>query len=43
MLLIWYIADAETNAKIEAIRSAYKLRFHQQSVMRVDSSSCVSF
>jgi hypothetical protein len=43
MLLIWYVQDAESNAKIEAIRQAYKKRFHQQSVLRADGISCVSF
>jgi hypothetical protein len=43
VLLIWYQPDADSNAKIEAIRAAYKRRFHQQSVLRVESSSCVSF
>lgn len=43
LLLIWYEADAAADAKIEAIRSTYKARFKQQSVMRVDGSSCVSF
>jgi len=43
MLLIWYERDAASDAKIEAIRSAYKKRFKQQSVLRADSMSCVSF
>lgn len=43
MLLIWYVQDAQSNAKIEAIRQAYKKRFHQQSVLRADGISCVSF
>jgi hypothetical protein len=29
--------------KIEAIRSAYKKRFHQKSVLRADSTACVAF
>jgi hypothetical protein len=41
VLLIWHGADE--NAKIDAIRGAYKERFHQQSVMRVDGLDCVSF
>jgi hypothetical protein len=40
---IWYRPAADSDAKIEAIRSAYKTRFSQESVMRVDSVSCVSF
>jgi hypothetical protein len=43
VLVIWYTPNARTEADIEAIRSAYKQRFNQQSVMRVDSVSCVSF
>ena len=40
---IWYRPSADSDAKIEAIRSAYKGRYSQESVMRVDSVSCVSF
>jgi hypothetical protein len=43
LLLIWYVGDATSNAKIEAIRTAYKKRFHQKSVLRADGISCVSF
>ena len=43
MLLIWYEPGADSDAKIEMIREAYKRRFKQQSVMRVDETSCVSF
>lgn len=43
MLLIWYEPSASSEAKIEAIRAAYKKRFRQQSVLRVDGRSCVSF
>ncbi|MGO9135241.1 MAG: DUF3574 domain-containing protein [Methylovirgula sp.] len=43
LLLIWYVQDAQSDAKIEAIRQAYKKRFHQQSVLRADGVSCVSF
>jgi hypothetical protein len=41
VLLIWHGFDQ--SAKIDAIRDAYKERFHQQSVMRVDGLDCVSF
>jgi hypothetical protein len=41
VLLIWHGFDQ--SAKIDAIRDAYKERFHQQSVMRVDGEDCVSF
>ena len=40
---IWYRPAADSDAKIEAIRSAYKGRYGQESVMRVDGVSCVSF
>ena len=43
MLVIWYRRAADSEAKIEAIRAAYKARFGQESVMRVDGVSCVSF
>jgi hypothetical protein len=43
MLVIWHEPTSRTDADIEAIRSAYKQRFDQESVMRVDSASCVSF
>jgi hypothetical protein len=43
LLLIWYVPGQESEARIEAIRTAYKRRFHQQSVLRADGSSCVSF
>jgi hypothetical protein len=43
LLLIWYVPDAHTDEKIEAIRQAYKKRFHQQLVLRADETSCVSF
>ena len=40
---IWYRPAADSDSKIEAIRAAYKNRFGQESVMRVDGVSCVSF
>ena len=43
VLLVWYQRAADSERKIEAIRSAYKQRFAQESVMRVDGRSCVSF
>ena len=43
ILVIWHEPSTRTEADIEAIRSAYKARFDQESVMRVDSLSCVSF
>lgn len=44
ILLIWHAPAADSEAKIEAIRDAYKVRFGQDSVMRVDGGlSCVTF
>lgn len=43
VLLVWLTPTADNNAKIESIRSAWKARFQQESVMRVDDTSCVSF
>lgn len=41
VLMIWYEGNA--SARIDAIRAAYKKRFAQDSVMRVDGRDCVSF
>lgn len=43
VLVIWYRPTARSEADIEAIRSAYKQRFAQESVLRADGVSCVSF
>ncbi len=43
VLLIWYAPSAQAEAKIEAVRKAFKTRFEQLSVMRVDGADCVSF
>lgn len=43
LLVIWHANGARSEADIESIREAYKRRFQQDSVMRVDSTSCVSF
>jgi hypothetical protein len=43
VLLIWYKPSAAAEANIETIRQAYKVRFGQESVMRVDGNACVSF
>jgi len=43
VLLIWHEARDSADAKIEAIRLAYRQKFDQESVMRVDGMSCVSF
>lgn len=43
VLLLWARPDVQNSNKIEAIREAWKRRFAQESVMRVDETSCVSF
>ena len=43
VIVIWYERSKAGEQKIEAIRSAYRARFEQESVMRVDGVSCVSF
>ena len=43
VLLLWHAPDAKSDAALDAIRDAYKKRFHQRSVMRVDGEDCVSF
>jgi hypothetical protein len=43
VLMIWHRRGAGGEADIEAIRQAYKAQFSQESVMRVDGLSCVSF
>lgn len=43
VLVIWHARPPGSEAKIEAIRAAYKTRFGQESVLRVDGASCVSF
>jgi hypothetical protein len=43
VLVIWHRRAAGGEADIEAIRQAYKIQFGQESVMRVDGVSCVSF
>jgi hypothetical protein len=43
VLIIWHEPAEDTATDIEAIRAAYKRRFDQESVMRVESLSCVSF
>jgi hypothetical protein len=43
VLLIWLRSSADNDAKIEAIRAAWKSQYKQESVMRIDDTSCVSF
>jgi len=43
IIVIWHDRVPSRDADVEAIRSAYKQRFEQESVLRIDSISCVSF
>jgi hypothetical protein len=43
VLIVWHKPQPGTDAKIETIRAAYKARFGQESVLRADGASCVSF
>lgn len=43
LLILLYPYDRANSRKIEAIRDAYVQTFQQESVLRVDGSSCVSF
>jgi len=42
-LMLIHTSDAESNKNIEKLRSTYKSRFNQDSVMRVDQKVCVAF
>jgi Protein of unknown function (DUF3574) len=43
IVVVWYARSSDREASIEEIRNAYKARFDQESLMRVNSVSCVSF
>ena len=43
MLLIWHAPGPQTEAHVAAIRSLYRQRFDQDSVLRADSINCVTF
>lgn len=43
MMIIIYRPDRSSDARIEAVRSAYKMRFGQKSVLHVESAVCASF
>ncbi len=43
LLIVLYPANGESNEQIEQIWQAYKQTFRQESVLRVDERSCVSF
>ena len=42
-LVLIYNFASDNNSRVEALREQYKKQFGQESVMRVDSPSCVSF
>lgn len=43
LLTLLYPINPESSKKIDQIREAYKQAFRQESVLRVDERSCVSF
>lgn len=43
LLILLYPFDRDSSKKVEQIRKAYKSAFQQESVLRVDEQSCVSF
>ena len=43
VLTVWHEPSERSDGDIEAIRAAYRQRFDQESVLRVESVSCVSF
>ncbi len=43
LLILLYPFNEENNLAVEEIRTEYKGEFQQQSVLRVDEQSCVSF
>ena len=43
LLILLYRFDKQESDKVEEIRSRYKARFKQQSVLRVDEPVCASF
>jgi hypothetical protein len=43
VVLIVLPKGRDAGARIEAVRTAYKTRFHQESVLAVTQGSCVSF
>lgn len=43
VLILLYPFNQKSNRAVEQIREAYKDTFQQESVLRVDGQSCVSF
>jgi hypothetical protein len=42
-MILLYTFNSESSIAVEQIREAYKKTFQQESVLRVDEHSCVSF
>lgn len=42
-MILLYPFNKQNNLAVEEIRTEYKDEFQQQSVLRVDERSCVSF
>ncbi|MBM4263767.1 MAG: DUF3574 domain-containing protein [Deltaproteobacteria bacterium] len=43
VILLYPVAETDSDARIEEIRTTYRSRFKQESVLRIDDQSCVSF
>jgi hypothetical protein len=43
VMLLVLMGRADERAKLEAVITAYKTRFHQQSVLLVEHSDCASY
>lgn len=43
ILIVWHGVTPHQQDKFEVLRSIYKQRFRQQSVLRIDGADCVSF
>ena len=43
LVIILYAPSNDAETRIEDVRAAYKAAFQQESVLRIDSASCVSF
>ncbi len=43
VILLYPLADPDSDWRIEEIRSAYRDHFQQESVLRIDDQSCVTF
>ena len=43
LLLVWVTPTADLEARIKALRQAWKTAHAQESVLRADATSCVSF